>query len=121
MNVDESWEEASNFKCYGCTTDFKTKDTFMKHKKSFHPANVLKCEKFVSNKCDRSNEQCWFKQIDKTTLNSGHQDFSAKEQVLWEARRNSLSPDQISKLMEIMNQLCLKVEILEKRIQGQME
>ena len=51
MDIDESFKadakpDATIFKCYLCTSDFQSKDNFMKHKKHKHTSGVQICEKF---------------------------------------------------------------------------
>ena len=121
MEVDESFKsnsgtESSNFKCYVCTTDFTSKDMFMMHKKRMHPVNVQLCEMFGKNKCNKSDANCWFKHETKESLFPGHQD---SEQVFWEATKVQFPPDQMTKMIEMMNQLFSKVEMMEKRMRGQ--
>ena len=65
MDVDESFKaestpKASLFKCYLCTTDFMSKDSFMKHKKQMHPKSVQSCVMSGSERCTRTDEECWF-------------------------------------------------------------
>ena len=48
IDVDESFKaestpKASILKCYLCTTDFMSKDSFMKHRKQMHPKSVQSC------------------------------------------------------------------------------
>ena len=66
MDVDESFKSDSQagkaeHKCYIFQQEFKSMDEVKKHKKSIHPINVQVCERFLIGKCDRIEEQCWFK------------------------------------------------------------
>ena len=68
------------------------------------------------NKCNKSDANWWFKHEAKEPLSPGHQD---PEQVFWEATKVQFPPDQMTKMIEMMNQLFSKVEMMEKRMRGQ--
>ena len=120
MDVDESFKaestpKASLFKCYLCTTDFMSKDSFMKHKKQMHPKSVQSCVMAGSERCKKTDEECWFHHHqDREQSSQTHS--SRKEQVFQEAPGNQFPPDQMTKLMEMMNNLFSKVETMEKRL-----
>ena len=121
MDIDESFKcddqaEKAKYKCYICKVECESKDEFMKHKKNVHTINVQICEKFLVGKCDRNKEQCWYKH---TSTESNHlpqsQSQQNQNQVFCEAPRDPLPPDHLVKMMEAINNLCLKVEVMEKR------
>ena len=116
MEVDESFKadskpEALVFKCYLCTIDFQTKNSFMKHKKERHPSAVQLCEKSDSNMCSRTNEECWFLHNSEKM-----QSPLKKKQVFHNVSGNQVPPEQIAKLMEMMSNLCTKVDAMDKRM-----
>ena len=131
MDVDESFvNEEPTHKCYLCNETFKTKDDLKKHTKSKHPISVPLCGKFMSSKCERSEQQCWYKHESKesNSQQKSKESNSQKkskptaqnEQVFYEATQNAFPPDQAKKMMEALNNLCLKVEKMEKRFKDLM-
>ena len=64
MDLDESFKnEEPRHKYYICSEEFATKDQLKRHRKSKHIMNVQTCEKFLLDKCDRKEEQCWYKHV----------------------------------------------------------
>ena len=130
MDVDESFEEPRH-KCYVCNDDFKTKDELKKHKKSKHPVNVQACENFLLDKCDRNEAQCWYRHEPHTSNTqpksrpnpqpkSKPSVDQHQNQDFCEAPEDPLPPDQMQKMMEAVTNLCLKVEMMEKRFKDLM-
>ena len=118
MDMDESFKkEESQHKCYICSDEFTSKDHLKKHRKKQHTENVQVCEKFAANKCDRVDEHCWYNHIssESKTKEKSKPLFEAKtNQDFREAPQDSQPPDQIQKMMMAVNNLCLKVEKMEK-------
>ena len=126
MDVDESFKsdtvlEDPQFKCYVCTKDFGDKDTFMKHKKKVHGTNVKNCEKFSKDECSRNNAECWFihkKTIKENNANIHPQRSPMKQQQGFQKVSEKSPPDhQMNRMMDVLDKLCSKVEIMEKRFQ----
>ena len=116
MDVDESFKvEEQSFKCYICHVEFVTKGYFKKHKKLEHPINVKVCEKFLANKCERSEEKCWYThEYSESSSLPKPGSASAKSSGFHKAPKNP-PPDQLQTVMEAVNNLCLKVLSMEKR------
>ena len=116
MDVDESFKtetipEVSVFKCYICTTDFGSKESFMKHKKQKHQDNIQSCTQFESGTCPRSEEECWYKHSSRA------EPYPAEnEQVFRNVPSAQFPPDQMLRMMEMMKSLCSKVDTMEKRL-----
>ena len=122
MDVDESFknEEPTN-KCYLCNDVFKTKDDLRKHKKSNHPINVPLCEKFLSKQCDRSDQQCWYKHESGDSNSQQKSKTAAQEKKdFCEATQEAFPPDHVQKMMEVLDNLCSKIEKMEKRFKDLM-
>ena len=115
MDVDESFSKVDPVHtCYICGNVFKTKDELKKHRKNKHPEIVQICEKFISKKCDRTDEECWFKhQLESTPSRK-------QSQVFCEVPSNHPPSEEIKKVLEALNNLCLKVETMEKRFKDLM-
>ena len=124
MDVDESFicdsvVDDPKFRCYVCGNEFGNKNSFMKHKREFHETNVKKCEKFSNDDCSRSDVECWYRHIKSTEYipNSQPQKSPVKQQqVFQEVSENPFPPDhQMKKMMDALDKLCSKVEIMERR------
>ena len=91
--------------------EFGARHSFMKHKKEFHFAAVQPCEKFKSGNCSRNNDECWFIHPKEKS-----QSQQSEEQVLCEAQVDPFPPDQIKTMMEMVANLCQKVENVEMKM-----
>ena len=112
MDIDEvSNTNESIFKCDLCDEEITERKHFMLHRKSKHGDTVLNCEKFQRGECQRSNDLCWFKHVQS----QAKPDF--KKQVFQKAPENTIPPDQISTVLQMMSNLCQKVENIEKQFQ----
>ena len=135
MDIDESFNDESKrmitkYKCNICDADFESKDWFMKHKKTSHEGHVPACEKFAKDICSRSDDHCWYIHLlgketpsskDKKSPENQNSQLN-QQQVFQEASVNPFPPDHLmQKMMEAMNMLCTKVEIMEKRMQELMK
>ena len=120
MDVDESFkidspQTTSIFKCYLCTTDFQTKVSFMKHKKSKHVNSVQVCGRSGTGNCTRKDEDCWyFRSSEKIQPSSPSS--SKSKQDFCEVPEERFPPDQMTQILEMMNSLCSKVKTIEKRM-----
>ena len=126
MDTDDSFKsdtvlEDPKFKCYVCTKDFVDKNNFMKHKKEVHGANVKNCEKFLKEECSRNNSECWFihkKTVKENNPNILPQGSPLKQQQGFQKVSEKSPPDhQMNRMMDVLDKLCSKVEIKEKRFQ----
>ena len=117
MDVDESFKKEDILhKCYICGEDFTTKDQLKKHKKREHPESTQNCEKFVANKCPRNDDQCWYKHNEEQEISKEHKSPLNTNQDFYEASQNMHPPDQIQELMEMMNNLRQKMEMMQKKL-----
>ena len=112
MDVDESFSKVDPVhKCYICGNVFKTKDGLKKHRKNEHPENIQVCEKFISKKCDRTDEECWYKhKLESTPSNK-------QSQVFHEVPSNPPPPEHMKQMLEAINSLSLKIETMGKRFE----
>ena len=123
MDVDESFKhEEPKHKCYVCHIEFETKDSFKKHKKLEHTLNVQKCEKFLSKRCDRSEEECWYVHEPQEPFSPPKYKSpgSKRSQVFCEAPKDPVPPEQLQQMMDAVNNLCQKVQTMEKRFKDLM-
>ena len=127
VHGEENEESLDNFKGDLCSNTFKGRTNFMNHKKLLHPQYVPPCEKFRANKCSRSNKECWFEH--KIVKDNSNDDNSwpklvpsspvlTEKPVFREVTGNTLPPDQVSMMMEMVDKLCKKVEGLEEEIKA---
>ena len=137
MDVDESFRsenevDEAHFKCYACGEKFKTRDSFMKHKKDKHEGNVPNCDKFLVDKCDRREEDCWFKHKEREPKDSppkaSPQKSSQpnaspfkKQSDFCEAPKVPFPPDLLSHMMEVLNNLCSEVELMQMKMKEMMK
>ena len=89
----------------------------MKHKKTHHPILVPACEKFSKGQCERAETECWFehKQNEKKSYSSAAK--PSEEHVFQEALGKTFPPDP---LIEMIRNLCKKVETMEKKFENLM-
>ena len=99
------------------------------HKKSKHESKVPKCRRFSEGSCDADEKSCWFlhekkqksQEKDETQNdcevdepeNMEIGDEKYEEQVFYKAQPN-IPPDQVNKILMMINKLSLQVEKLEK-------
>ena len=120
MDVEDLSDQ---FKCNVCDFETKGRVNFMKHKKINHLETISKCDKFQRGQCLMSDQDCWFehshsndKSPDKSKLNQHSR--TSKDQVFQEDPKNAFPPDQSEKIMNMINQLFIKMEQMEKKIGG---
>ena len=122
MDVDESFEnEGPMNKCFICREDFNSKGELKKHRKDEHSMNVQTCDKFLTNDCGRSEEEYWYNhKTQEKNLRPKSKPVSQNNQVFQKAPQNPLPPDQFQNMMEVMKNLCSKVEKMEERFKDLM-
>ena len=121
MDVDEApdiTESSWNFKCNICDEQIKERRDFMKHKKNKHADSILNCENFLKGKCSRNEETCWFKH---TPAGVDENPKATKQQVFQKVSANPFPPDQLSQMFQMINNLCTKMGIMEKKFQELIE
>ena len=104
----DSW----NFKCNLCEEKIVERKDFMIHKKKKHGDTILNCEKYLKGKCVRSNEMCWF--------NHPSDDVQPEKSVFQSVPENP-PPDKMEQVLQMINNLCAKVEKIEMKFQQQTE
>ena len=123
-----------NFKCDQCKKDFKGRSNFMRHKKLLHPQCIPSCEKFSLNKCYWSEQECWFdhKTNNKNIMDenpwpklvpnqtSQPQNDNSKKPDFRETAGHRFLPDQLKSMMELISNLCNKVQRMEDRFEDLM-
>ena len=105
-----------NFKCNVCAKDFKERAQFMKHKKNDHPDANLECQNFKMGKCKRTEDACWFTHNFKNITES-----LSSEQVFQKASPNLFPPEQVLRMFQLVENLCQKMENMEKRMEEMMD
>ena len=127
VHGEENEDTIDNFKCDLCSNTFKGRTNFMNHKKLLHPEYIPPCEKFRANNCPRSNKECWFEhKIVENYPNENNpwpklipsSPAHTEKQVFQEVTGNTLPPDQVGMMMEMVGKLCKKVEGLEEKIKS---
>ena len=110
--MDESTSiSAAQFKCNLCGIEHISRLSLMKHKKEIHTETVLPCESFKAGNCSRSEEDCWFRHPDQNKEKS-----SPEPQVFHQANSDPFPPDQFRIIMQMVTDLCHKVENVEKKM-----
>ena len=105
----------------------------MSHKKLIHPELVPSCEKSNAGKCFKNESECWFihRAIPKNRNNENpwpelvpssqpRSDNTTKKPVFRETVSHALPPDQLKVMMDMISNLCIKVETMEKRFEDLM-
>ena len=88
---NKAQNETKSFKCNSCGNKFNNQHRFMMHKKELHIDTVATCEQFLSGKCLKTHDECWYKH------------------------------PKLKKLMEIVSNLCQKVENVEMKMSSMMK
>ena len=57
--------------CHTCGQKTDSKRNLMIHRKREHKDILRKCQFFMNNKCDHTDEECWFSH-DSKTVNAGY-------------------------------------------------
>ena len=88
----------------------------MNHRKKSHSqqANMFGCKKFKEGKCFYSENECWYKHEEILIEDICQND---KKQVFRKAQDSPHPPDVIGKMMQMMEKLVEKVNLLENHIQ----
>ena len=94
------------FNCTFCDDQISGRHNFMKHKKDHHTNMTPNCTNFLEGKCIRSSEACWFI----------HSKTTSTEQDFQKAHTNPYPPDHMQQIVEMLNQVHIKVDNLQKSI-----
>ena len=132
FEADECWsshevepqisQENSNFECRKCSKTFSRKGDLMKHIKKDHPMTAQKCRNFLTGACDRSEDMCWFVHS-KSEENENKKvsfDLNVKEldeNTDFQKAQEKTPPDQMNHLIEVIQNLTLRVKNIEKMSQ----
>ena len=128
----ENEDSLDNFKCDFCDNEIKGRNNFMKHKKIFHPETIPICNLYKMNKCQRSENNCWFEHnVNKERSNPPEKPTEdpkpntprkyAKKQDFQEVLGNNPPPDQMNMVLELVTKLFTKIEDMELRFQTLMK
>ena len=128
MEVDESVVsensfEGAKFKCNHCEKSFKGKNDFMRHNKLYHIKNVANCEKYEKGLCTRNDNQCWYKHQGCLNQSKQHVDDhdqhhpQDQQQVFQQALENPPPPEQMTRIVEKVDNLCMKMERMEEKLE----
>ena len=124
VHGEETEDSSDKFKCNLCDDELKGRNSFMLHKKLLHPQNVPPCEKFREKNCSRSSKDCWF---DHEAVGNNRNENpwpklvpnsprKTEEPVFRGVPAQTMPPDQMKMMIEMMSSLCDKVENMEKRL-----
>jgi hypothetical protein len=125
----ESIEEKSitEHACTNCDLKFQIKAELMKHKKSEHRGNVMKCRDFLQGNCRLPEKSCWF--IHEIPLDKMDnlepepepepENESAATNQGFHMDHEKMPPDQLNMIMSLINKLSLQVQTLEKSLKSQ--
>ena len=86
----------------------------MKHRKTHHPETNQRCKEFASNRCDRSENECWYSHSNNAEVSSPKKQ---PKQVFQQAQPETFPPDQLSKMFWMVSNLCMKVQNIEKKFE----
>ena len=122
----ESSEELSGSRsadvaCNQCENVFTSKTDLMKHLKADHKSKVAKCRNYAQGNCSLTEMSCWFlheKQKVKNDIEDhigNVHETEVNEQVFQNAQEKT-PPDQIIKIMNLIEKLSIQVEKLEKNV-----
>ena len=112
----EEEEMPSNVhECRVCDEHFLSMSELMKHKKTKHRSNVLRCRDFLQGKCSVPESSCWYLH-EKGNNDKGDVEHpsEAENQDFHKAQKN-IPPDQMMLVMNLLKKLSSQVEMLEKR------
>ena len=95
---DKCWwkhqkDNGNMIECYHCEETFATKGEVMMHRKKKHAKSVKQCSKYLIEKCDRTDENCWFQhEIKKEEEKEKSEKSDATESVFWKLQSNHKNP-----------------------------
>ena len=117
--VNENTGSSSNLtsNCNMCEKVVNENNVFMQHRKTQHTGSNKKCEDFGKGRCTRSEDDCWYIHNDSSKEFPRTQNTESQRQDFRHAPANSFPPDQMSRMLWMMNNLCRKVEGMEKRFE----
>ena len=132
MDVDESVAsensfERAKFKCNLCGETFEGKNDFMRHNKSYHIENVSNCEKYAKGLCTRNDSQCWYKHQESVKQSKQHADDhdqhhpQDQQQVFQQVLENPPPPEQTTRIMEMMDNLCMRMKKMEENLEKMLD
>ena len=106
----QSTKPVKDFKCNVCAKTYQNSNSLKAHVKNEH-SSVLLCQNFILGKCERSDEECWFKHKSpiKPTENSRKSNISGFRL----SQENQFPPDQAEIIMKTLNIVLQKMEIME--------
>ena len=124
--------------CHDCDNEFSVKSDLMKHRKKEHRNKVLKCRNYNQGNCSLPDQACWFLHDENVNVANENSDGNHESEDLnqnnkkdsetenydeQESEGQNLDfhkvqektpPDQINKIMNLINKLSLQLEKLEK-------
>ena len=109
--INSSTSTNAEYKCNFCDHVFERKAEFMHHRKTIHSQMNFKCREFRNGSCKFNESECWYTHDeDEQTRNENQNPVFQKEQI------NPHPPDVdlIVRLMDMVEKVIMKVELLEK-------
>ena len=121
VDINEPKVSHSNFKCNLCDEEMTERRDFMKHKKIKHSETILSCQRNLRGECSRNYETCWFNHSPTKDDSFAWVKDTNEKQDFHKVPENAFPPDQVTKMLQLMNTLLMKVEKMEKRFEILME
>ena len=119
-NKNKPVPQEFSLECKECDYKCSQKASLMKHVKTEHTESVPICRKFKQNKCELTDENCWFLHIDNPVDNKLEEDQENTDSSDFCEAAEKAPPDQMNKLMNMIMKISLQVESLEKRTKRMM-
>ena len=116
----ENVQESSSIEnsCKDCGKTFLSKSDMMKHRKSEHKSKVSRCRDFLQERCNLSENACWYSHDEKENEVKDHKSDEQEPDFQnsgFHRVQEKTPPDQMGKIMTLINKLSLQVELLEKK------
>jgi hypothetical protein len=99
------FQDATDLKCKKCDNTFKTRLSFMKHRKSEHGDSVPTCRNALNGSCEYGISKCWFIHYDSESESEhGNRNINLKDQEFTE------------KLLNMMEKFTQRIQLLKNQI-----
>ena len=109
-----------NCVCFHCGKEFSQKHDLYNHRKSDHKNEV--CKNFMVNKCERTEEECWFSHVKNVNTSSGRTSQAKDTPVntdlpdFWQGRSNLVPPTQVLDMKTILKTIEESVQQTIQRV-----
>lgn len=110
-------------KCKFCENIFNTESQLRMHIKTIHHEAVVKCREFLKGKCDFSSTECLFKHEDidfifeAENISTSQTNDTVHNSFFQNVPTKNHPPDIFIRMMNMMENLAQKVQMMEKILQ----